>query len=263
MLEQWGQKMAEHCGTDTNVIFFTDGKPWKMLHPGRSRAVQEICLAAGVTDVNLMQRAYCNGHYKYHGGKIQHVLQADGIVHSFTCPIRNHDALLLRNSSMLLMLSSVFINGDPNQPAVTVMDKAYGRSAHFKPFHTEAELRMLAPADRVIEVNFDRWHKRPRLTVEDSFNQHVSKFPHAEVSKWHRIMQGGRSNWNYLRCLWDIQTLFSYLFTSSAGSQVTGALGVHPSSVHEYLFSCNNDLLIDVPLDDAEDEFLNGNDYYI
>jgi hypothetical protein len=65
------------------------------------------CQAAGCGDVNLMQRAFYNGHYKYHGTKVQHVVQADGIAYSFTCPIRNHDALVLRNSHMILMLSSV------------------------------------------------------------------------------------------------------------------------------------------------------------
>jgi hypothetical protein len=89
--------MADFCGTDRNVILFTDGKLWKMSCPGRGRAVREICLALGAADVNLMQRAFYNGHYKYHGGKVQHVLQADGIVYSFTCPIHNHDALILHN----------------------------------------------------------------------------------------------------------------------------------------------------------------------
>jgi hypothetical protein len=56
-----------------------------------------------------MQRAFYNGHNKYHGGKVQHVLQADGIVYSFTCPIHNHDALVLHNSTMHLMLSSYLL----------------------------------------------------------------------------------------------------------------------------------------------------------
>ena len=86
-----------------------------------------------------MQRAYYNGHYKYHGGKVQHVLQADGMVHSFTCPIRNHDALVLRNSSMHSMLSALFVNEDADRPALTVTDKAYGRMPHFRPHHKEAE----------------------------------------------------------------------------------------------------------------------------
>jgi hypothetical protein len=31
--------MSLHCGCDENVIFFTDGKPWKMTRPGRGTAV--------------------------------------------------------------------------------------------------------------------------------------------------------------------------------------------------------------------------------
>jgi hypothetical protein len=87
-----------------------------------------------------MQRAFYNGHYKYHGGKVQHVVQADGMAHSFTCPIKNHDALVLCNSSMILMLSSVFIGGDMSRLAVTVTDKAYDCTEHFKPLHTDAKL---------------------------------------------------------------------------------------------------------------------------
>jgi hypothetical protein len=44
---------------------------------------------------------------------------------------------------------------------------------------------------------------------------------------------------------------------------VTGALVVHPPSIYNYLFLCNNDLQIDVPLDDLEEEFLQIHDYYI
>jgi len=132
LLEEWGQQMSEHCGCDDDIIFSTNGKPWKMSQPGRGRAVREICEASGAQDVNLMQRAY-----KYHGGKVQQVLQADGMAHSFTCPIQNHVALVLRTSSMFLMLSDVYINGDWNRLAKTVTDKAYSQTPHFQPLHTD------------------------------------------------------------------------------------------------------------------------------
>jgi hypothetical protein len=106
------------------MYFFSWMETMKMSRPGRGTAVQQICQAAGCGDVNLMQQAFYNGQYKYHGAKVQHVVQADGIAYSFTCPIRDHDALVLCNSHMILMLSSVFIGGDINRPAVTVTDKA-------------------------------------------------------------------------------------------------------------------------------------------
>jgi hypothetical protein len=111
--------------------------------------------------------------------------------------------------------------------------------------------------------NFDRWHKKPYLSVEDSVNQQVTKFPHTQ-SKRQRITQGEiQTGTNYFHSLYDLQTFFYILFTCSAGSQVTGALGVHPPSIHDYLFYCNNDLLIDIPNDDIEEEFLQINEYSI
>ena len=164
---------------------------------------------------------------------------------------------------MILMLSSVFIGGDLNRPAITVTDKAYGRTNHFKPLHTDAELRMMVREERADAVEFDRKHKKPRMAVEYSFNQQVTKFPHTDDYRRHKITQSGRSNWQYLRCLWDLQTFFFNLFTCAMGSQVTGTLGVTPPTVHEYLYSVNNNLLIELPLDPAEEEFDEDNAYYI
>ncbi len=42
-----------------------------------------------------------------------------------------------------------------------------------------------------------------------------------------------------------------------------GALGVPPPSVHDYFYSCNNNLLIDAPLEEAEEEFDVDNNFYI
>jgi len=221
--------------------------------PGRGRAVQEIWEALGDQDVKLMQRTFYNGHYKYHGGKIQHVLQAYGMAHSFMCPIWNHDALVLRTSSMFLMLSALYINGDWNHLAKTVTDKAYRQTPHFQPLHTEAEITMMGAGAKIAAADFDKRHKQPRLAVENSFSQQVTKFWNSDTFRSHKVTQSGRSNLEYLQCLWDLQTFMFNLYTCSAGSQGTGALGVSPPSVHEHLYSCNNNLSINIP--DDENEF--------
>ncbi len=46
-------------------------------------------------------------------------------------------------------------------------------------------------------------------------------------------------------------------------SQVTGTLGVTPPTVHEYLYSVNINLLVELPLDLTEEEFQENNAYYI
>ncbi len=61
-----------------------------------------------------------------------------------------------------------------------------------------------------------------------------------------------------------MQTFFFHLYTCTAGSQVTGMLGVAPPMIHEYLYSCNHNLLVDLPADDdVEEEFNVNNDFYI
>jgi hypothetical protein len=195
---------------------------------------------------------------------VQHVLQADGMAHSFMCPIQNHDALVLHNSSMIMMLSAVYIGGHLDRPAITVTDKAYGRSNHFKPIHMETKLRMMTQDERELALDFDKKNKKPWMAVEYSFNQQVTKFPHSDDYRRHRITQSGRPNWQYLRCLWDMQTFFFNLYTCTAGSQVTGMLGVAPPTIHEYLYSCNHNLLVALPAgDDVEEEFNVENNFYI
>lgn len=247
--------MVHFTGCERDVLFLTDGKPWRLSRPGKGRAVQELCAAAGTDDLNLMQRAYYNGHYKYHGAKVQHVLQADGMVHSFTCPIRNHDATVLRSSAMITMLSILYVDGDQNRPVKSVTDKAYGRSDNFRPFHTDAELRMMNAHARAVVEALDKSNKKARLAVEGSFNNQVTKFRMVDSFRHHRIFQNGQSNWAQLRCLWDLQSFMYNLFVCSndCGSQVSGQLGVPPPTVAEYLYSANNNLLIPIPLDEPDD----------
>jgi hypothetical protein len=92
LLADWSDELVYNTGCTPDVIFFTDGKPWKMTRPGRGVTAQALLAAAGGDDINLIQRAYYNGHYGFCGAKVQHVLQADGLCYSFTCPLRRHDA---------------------------------------------------------------------------------------------------------------------------------------------------------------------------
>jgi hypothetical protein len=111
-----------------DTLFFTDGKPWKMCRPGRKETATALARAAGAANVNSIQQAYYNGHYGFCGAKVQHVLQADGMCHSFTCPQCRHDAAVLQSSSMITMLSVLYVDNDQARPIKTCTDKAYGHS---------------------------------------------------------------------------------------------------------------------------------------
>jgi len=85
----------------------------------------------------------CLLQWHFHGAKVQHVVQADGMVYGFVCPIRRHDLAVLQASSMLCMLSLLYVNDDLNHPVKAVTDKAYRRTQHICPLHTKAELNMM------------------------------------------------------------------------------------------------------------------------
>lgn len=248
--------MVQYTGCCRDVLFFTDGKPWRLAKPGTGDAAAALVRAAGGDDVNLVQRSYYNGHYGFAGAKVQHVLQADGMCYSFTCPLRRHDAMVLRESSMLTMLSILYVDDDPLRPVKCVTDKAYGRTNHLRPLHTSVELRMMNPNERALAEQEDACNKGPRTGVEMSFNNIVRKFTHTDYFPNHRILQSGRSNWPYLRCLWDLQVLFFNLFTCAEGmgNPVNGMFGISPPTVAEYLYSANNNLLIPLMGVEAEQD---------
>ncbi len=47
--------MVEYTGCCPAVIFFMDGKPWKLARPGHGDAADALVRAAGGYDVNLVQ----------------------------------------------------------------------------------------------------------------------------------------------------------------------------------------------------------------
>ncbi len=199
LLADWSDELVYNTdGCTPDVLFFTDGKPWKTTRPGRGETAQALVAVVGGDDINLVQQAYYNGHYGFCGAKVQHVLQADGLCYSFTCPLRRHDASVLCSNSMITMLSVLYINNDQARPAKTVTDKAYGRTRHFRPLHTALELRMMNWQEKAIAEEEDQKNKGPHMAVELSFNNIVRKFTHSDYFASHRILQQGRSNWPYL-----------------------------------------------------------------
>jgi hypothetical protein len=181
--------------------------------------------------------------------------------YSFTCPLHHQDAMVLQESAMLTMLSVLCVNNNPLRPVKCVTGKAYGRTQHLRPLHTSLELWLMYQAGWMAAEEKDARNKGPRMSVEMSFNNIVRKFTHVDYFPTHCMLQSGRSNWPYLRCLWDLQVLFYNLFTcvEGHGNPTNGIFGIAPPSVAEYLYSVNNNLLI--PLMNAgneEDNFGEG-----
>ena len=90
----------------------------------------------GDDDVNLVQKAYCNGHYGFHGLKVSSVLQADGMRHAHAGSLRRHETFVLRTSKMIEMIAQLRIGSDQRVPKCS-SDKACGRNEVNQPRHAD------------------------------------------------------------------------------------------------------------------------------
>ena len=125
-------------------------------------------------------------------------------------------------------------------------DKAYSRNDHVSPQYTKVELTSATPEDRPAMKQRNRNNNKLRLSVEDRFQEQLTKFTHSDYFRKLKLFQSGKNNWEQLTTLFNLQTfMFNLLICSqNHGCQVTGTLGVEPPTVAEYLYSVNNDLLI-------------------
>jgi hypothetical protein len=53
-IDTWSDLMVHCTGCERDVLFFADGKPWRMSRPGKGQAVRELCAATGTDDFNLI-----------------------------------------------------------------------------------------------------------------------------------------------------------------------------------------------------------------
>ena len=119
--------MVHFCGCARDVLFFTDGKPWKMARTSHGDTMVIMAL----------QGQKCSMCCK----------QMESTIHSLAhfMAFHGHDVMVLQESSMLTMLSVLFVNNDPLQPLKCVTDKAYGCPNHLCPLHNSLELRLMNP----------------------------------------------------------------------------------------------------------------------
>jgi hypothetical protein len=78
--------------------------------------------------------------------------------------------MVLHESSMLTILSVLYVHNDPLRPVKCVSDKAYGCNCHLCLLHTSLELHLMHPDERAATEEEDAQNKGPRNAVEMSFN---------------------------------------------------------------------------------------------
>ena len=237
MLEEWDDEI-ERLGLSPGAFFFLDGKATKWTSPGNGAAAAAVAAANGA-HINLIQRAFYNGHYMFHGAKVQHLLALDGMLHSFAQPLRAHDSAVLAASDIEGQIALLDRAG--GKFALAVTDAAYRRTNNIKPRHTETEYAAMADAQTELDERAqDTADAGVRNCVEHSFNDVVTKWMHADHARAHKVFQGGKNNWPTLACTWDLMVFLSNCSCCLRGAARCSLLQVEPPSLREYLANRHN-----------------------
>ena len=230
-LGTWDEE-CEALGLSSGAFFFLDGKATKWTKPGCGAAATALAAANGA-GVNLVQRAFYNGHYMFHGAKVQHCLSLDGMLHSFALPLRAHDSAVLHASG--LESSIKLLDRPAGLHAAAVTDAAYRRTDNVRPRHTEAEYAAMAgPAAAAARIQ-DAADAKVRNCVEFSFNDVITKWIHADYARAHKVFQSGTNNWPELAMKWDLMVFLSNCSCCLRGGARCSILGVEPPSLRDYL----------------------------
>ncbi|CBJ33379.1 conserved unknown protein [Ectocarpus siliculosus] len=119
------------------------------------------------------QRAFFNGHKRYHAIKLQSVVTPDGIMVDLFGPElgTRHDVHLLHESGVLVMCQE-HMNSASGDPYVVYGDPAYGMSTHLNcPYSAEAYGPLSAGM-----IEFNKQMSACRVAVEWVFKEMTSKW---------------------------------------------------------------------------------------
>ena len=144
------------------------------------------------------------------------------------------------------MISHLRVSTVDQKVPKVVLDKAYGCDSIKQPMCITEELLMLSPDEARIACVWNSKNSPMRLSIEDSFNKQMRKWPHTNTFTSYKLLANGNSNFKSIRMLHNLQSLFFnlHLCSQNHGSQVTGVFGIELPTVADYLNSANNKLLV-------------------
>ena len=241
-LDDWSSTLMMHGAGTRDGVFFADGKAKKDCKPGPAgKTARAIALHLGVSADKIQESMY-NGYYGFHGEKVQHIIDASGMIYAYGTCLRTPDAKVFEESGMKQQLK-FYVNNDLTRPVKTVTDTAYAADDFTVPTKSKSQIAHIPAALRQAVLKLEAKNRRFRFEVEESFNKVVTNFPHTDYFRKHKMFQSGDLNFSKLVGMWYAVVLFTNLHTCYNGSHATGRYGVEPPCAADYVYSCNHDLL--------------------
>lgn len=173
------------------------------------------------------QRAFFNGHKRYHAVKYSGVVTPDGILVDLSGPElgTRHDAHLLAESGLLQMVEGHMLNAD-GDPYVLYGDPAYGMSLYLNcPYSAES----FGPLTAAM-MEFNQRMSACRVTVEWVFKEVTSKWAFVSMKNQQKYLLSP------LGVQYRVGTLLSNIHSClNGGNEISQFFDCPPPSLAEYL----------------------------
>ena len=108
------------------------------------------------------------------------MIQCDGMTIAYASYLRDSDSLVYYKSGMKAQIEGLYVNGDPNRPAMAIGDQACKWGDHMAPTMNEAASMAVAPHMRHVARENNVKNRRFRLESDESFNKIVVLFPYVD-----------------------------------------------------------------------------------
>ena len=229
-------------GGTAGVIWCLGGKAWQWPRPGggggAGRPPAAAAAAAGAAPApNMVQRAFYNGNYGFHGAKVSHLFQLDGMIYCTVDSIRDHDSKCFSKSALWAQVHGVWITGV--RQAICLADAAYRETTHIKSTKTRAQLAAMTLANRARAKKVAAADNPLRTQAEHSFNKVMRLNGINDAQTKFQVFRNGGNAWNYTSSIWPVQVLFANLHTCLYQSDMNGYTGIEAPTVEAYLASAN------------------------
>ena len=173
------------------------------------------------------QRAFFNGHKRYHAIKFQGVVTPDDIVVDLSGPElgTRHDVHLLHESGVLLQCQQ-HMNSASGDPYILYGDPAYGMTTHLNcPYSTETYGPLTAAM-----IEFNKRMSACRVTVEWVFKEMTSKWAFVAMENQQKFLLSP------VGVQYKVATLLSNFHSClNGGNEISQFFDCPPPSLEEYL----------------------------
>ena len=219
-----------------------DGKAWKWSRPGEGSGAKRLLAAAIAATgapmaLNMVQRAFYNGNYGFHGAKVSHLFQLDGMIYCAVDSIRTHDSACFTKSPLNDQVHGLHINN--GQPAICLADAAYRQTTHIKSTRTRVQFAQMTAQARAAARLRAAADNPLRTQAEHSFNKVMRLNGINGAQTKFQVFRCGGNAWAYTSSIWPVQLLFANIHTCLYQSDMNGYTGVEAPTVAEYLNSAN------------------------